>query len=169
MMIMFLPIKHVENDFDALKVVILIWRRAFWMAKRRRRRIAGIGGWRPMSNTKITCRSIKLCSNCHFRSFESFGKDKEGKCVPHELKPRDIERPKTIYEILFGQQKKGFLHRIITEDEKWIYFDSLKRQKTICNPGQLSTLMPKRNIHGKKTTLYLMGSEEYGVPWAVEI
>ena len=44
---------------------------------------------------------------------------KEGKWVPYELKPRDIERRKTICEILFAkQQRKGFLHWIVTGDEK---------------------------------------------------
>lgn len=79
---------------------------------------------------------------------------KEGKWVPYELKPRDIEKRKTICEILLGrQQRKGFLHRIITGDEKWIYFDNPKRRKTICDPGQPSKSTPKRNIHGKKALL----------------
>ena len=44
---------------------------------------------------------------------------KEGKWVPYELKPRDIKRRKTICEILLArQQRKGFLHRIVTDDEK---------------------------------------------------
>ena len=39
--------------------------------------------------------------------------------VPHELKDRDIERRKTICEMLLQrQERKGFLHRIITGDEK---------------------------------------------------
>jgi len=56
---------------------------------------------------------------------------KEGKWVPYKLKPRDIERRKTINEILLARQKKGFLHCIVTGDEKWIYFDNPKHRKTI--------------------------------------
>lgn len=42
--------------------------------------------------------------------------------VPHELKDQDIERRKTICEMLLQRlERKGFLHRIITGDEKWIY------------------------------------------------
>lgn len=79
---------------------------------------------------------------------------KEGRWLSYELKERDIERRKTICEILLQKQKrKGFLHRILTGDEKWIYYHNPKRRKSICDPGQLSTSTPKRNIHDKKVML----------------
>ncbi|CAK9820084.1 Mariner Mos1 transposase [Anthophora quadrimaculata] len=57
---------------------------------------------------------------------------KEGKWVPYELKPRDIEKRKTICEILLGrQQRTGFLHRIIIGDKKWIYWVRIKTQHQI--------------------------------------
>ena len=125
-----------------------------------------------MSNAKTTCRSIKLrvIYNIISDRLKALGKAyKERKWVSNELKPRNIERQKTICEILLAkQQKKGFLHRIVTGDEKWIYFDNLKRQKTICDLDQPSTSTPKRNIHGKKA-MYLIGSERYSVPRVVEI
>ena len=47
--------------------------------------------------------------------------------VPHELKDRDVERRKTICELLLERQKrKGFLHPIVTGDEKWIYYENPK-------------------------------------------
>jgi histone-lysine N-methyltransferase SETMAR len=50
---------------------------------------------------------------------------KQGNWVPHELKPRDVERRFCMSEILLQRQKKkGFLHRIVTGDEKWIYYDN---------------------------------------------
>ena len=52
---------------------------------------------------------------------------KEGKWVLYELKPRDIKRRKTSNEILLAKQKKGFLYRIVTGDEKWIYFDNAEK------------------------------------------
>lgn len=79
---------------------------------------------------------------------------KEGRWLPYELKERDIERRKTICEILLEKHKrKGFLHRILTGDEKWIYFHNPKRRKSICDPGQPSTSTPNRNIHDKKVLL----------------
>ena len=89
------------------------------------------------------------------RRLHAIGKiQKEGKWVPYELKERDIERRKTTCEILFDRfKRKSFLHRIVTGDEKWIYFDNPKRKKSWVDPGQPSTSQPVRNIHGKKALL----------------
>ena len=74
--------------------------------------------------------------------------------MPYELKERDIERRKTTCEILFDRfKRKSFLHRIVTGDEKWIYFDNPKRKKSWVDPGQPSTSQPVCNIHGKKALL----------------
>ena len=32
------------------------------------------------------------------------------------------------------QQRKGFLHRIMTEDEKWIFYDNSKKKNTTLSP-----------------------------------
>ena len=153
MVIVLFPIKHAENGFDALKVMILMWRTksVLWTAKSIwRRRIAGIGGWRPMSNAKTTCKSIKLYSICYFWSFESLGRDLQGKWVPYKLKSRDIESRKTICEILLGNKEKGFC------TELWLAMKSESisiipnAEKCAIKP---STLTPKRNIYGKKAML----------------
>lgn len=79
---------------------------------------------------------------------------KMSKWVPYELSPRDIERRKTMCEILLErQERKSFLHQIVTGDEKWIYFSNPKRKKSYVNPGQPSTSTAKRNIHGGKVML----------------
>ena len=44
---------------------------------------------------------------------------KQGDWVPHELKPRDVERRFCMSEMLLERHmKKSFLHRIVTGDEK---------------------------------------------------
>ena len=44
---------------------------------------------------------------------------KQGNWVPHELKPRDVERRFCMSEMLLERhKKKSFLHRIVTGDEK---------------------------------------------------
>lgn len=79
---------------------------------------------------------------------------KEGHWVPHELKPRDIERRLFTCELLLQRQKrKGFLHRIVTGDEKWIHYDNPKRRKSWVKPGEPSTSVAKPNIHGSKLLL----------------
>jgi len=47
---------------------------------------------------------------------------KIGKWVPHELNDRQMERRQNTCQILRARQKRKFLHRIVTGDEKWIYF-----------------------------------------------
>jgi len=57
---------------------------------------------------------------------------KEGKWVPHELTERQMENRRTTFEILFlRHERKSFLHRIVTADEKWIYFENPKRKKIV--------------------------------------
>jgi len=44
---------------------------------------------------------------------------KQGNWVPYELKSRDVERRFfTCEQLIQRQQRKGFLHRIVTGDEK---------------------------------------------------
>jgi histone-lysine N-methyltransferase SETMAR len=79
---------------------------------------------------------------------------KLGNWIPHELKERDIERRKTICELLLQrQQRKGFLHRIVTGDEKWIHYDNPKRKPAWVKPGEAAPSTPKPNIHGSKVML----------------
>lgn len=79
---------------------------------------------------------------------------KQGNWVPYELKPRDIERRLCMCEQLLQRQtRKGFLHRIVTGDEKWIRYDNSKRRKSWGKPGHASTSTAKPNIHGAKLML----------------
>ncbi|UYV74504.1 hypothetical protein LAZ67_11003714 [Cordylochernes scorpioides] len=79
---------------------------------------------------------------------------KQGNWVPYELKPGIIERRICTCELLLKRQnRKGFLHRIVTGDEKWIHYDNPKRRKSSVKPGHASTSTAKPNIHGKKLML----------------
>ncbi|EFN88466.1 hypothetical protein EAI_17570, partial [Harpegnathos saltator] len=51
--------------------------------------------------------------------------------VPHELNEIQQENRKTTCEMLLARYKrKSFLHRIMTGDEKWIYFENPKRKRS---------------------------------------
>ena len=53
---------------------------------------------------------------------------KQGNWAPHELKPRNVERRFCMSEMLLKHhKKKSVWHRIVTGDEKWIYYDNPKQ------------------------------------------
>ena len=56
---------------------------------------------------------------------------KQGNWIPYELKLRNVERRFFTCEMLLVRHKrKGFLHHIITGDEKWIRYDNPKKRKS---------------------------------------
>ena len=55
---------------------------------------------------------------------------KIGKWVPYQLNDRQMERQNTCQILLARQKRKSFLHRIVTGDKKWIYFQNPKRKKS---------------------------------------
>ncbi|GFX50826.1 mariner Mos1 transposase [Trichonephila clavipes] len=55
--------------------------------------------------------------------------------------------------LLARQRRKGFLHRIVTGDEKWVRYDNPKGRKSWGYPGHASTSTAKPTIHGSKVVL----------------
>ncbi|UYV70362.1 SETMAR [Cordylochernes scorpioides] len=69
---------------------------------------------------------------------------KQGNWVPYELEPGNIERRICTCKLLLNRQnRKGFLHRIVTGDEKWIHYDNPKRRKS-------RALKIKRPLYAKR-------------------
>ncbi|UYV81011.1 SETD4, partial [Cordylochernes scorpioides] len=51
------------------------------------------------------------------------------------------------------KKRKGFSHRIVTRDKKWVHYDNPKCQAMYGYPGRASLSMAKPNIHGGKIML----------------
>jgi len=113
----------------------------------------------PSQTQEELAESLEVTQQAVSVRLKSMGMiQKQGSWVPYELKPRDIERRFfTCEQLIQRQQRKGFLHRIVTGDEKWIFYDNPKKKKYYAMPGQLlpstSTSTPKPNIHGSKVML----------------
>lgn len=90
---------------------------------------------------------------------------KVGRWVPHDLTETQKENRKTTCEILHARyKKKSFLHRIVTGDEKWIYFENPKRKKSYVKRGQRATSTPRPNRFGQKAMLCVFW-DQHGVIW----
>ena len=90
---------------------------------------------------------------------------KIGRWVPHELTERQQENRKTTCEMLLARYKrKSFLHRIITGDEKWVYFVNPKRKRSYVDRGGKAKSTAKRNHFGKKAMLCVFWDQR-GVIW----
>jgi len=81
---------------------------------------------------------------------------KQENWMPYELNPRDVERRFfTCEQLIQRQQKKGFLHQIVTGDESG--YSNPKKKKYYAKPDQslpsTSTSTPRPNIHGSKIML----------------
>jgi len=89
---------------------------------------------------------------------------KQGNWMPYELKPRDVERQFfTCEQLIQTQQRKDFLHWIVTGNEKWIFND--KKKKYYAKPDQ-STIDLNINTTAEHSwfedhVLYLMGPKEF--------
>jgi len=92
---------------------------------------------------------------------------KQGNWMSYELKSRDVERRFfTCEQLIQRQQRKDFLYRIVTGDEKWIFYDNLKKKKYYAKPSQSChrpqhhgrTFMVRRScsVSGTKRVLFIM-------------
>lgn len=91
---------------------------------------------------------------------------KLGKWIPHQLNDRQQEHRKTICGILFEKhERKSFLHRIVTSDEKWIYFENPRRLKVWTNPGGVAKSIPKPNRFAKKVMLCIFWDQKGVLFW----
>ena len=89
--------------------------------------------------------------------------------VPHELNDRQMEKRKNTNDILVVLYKrKLLLHRIVTRDEKWIYFENPQRKKSRIDPGAPFTSTARPNRFGRKTIHCLVGPEGRGLLLAVK-
>ena len=91
---------------------------------------------------------------------------KIGRWVPPELNER--QRRKNTCEILLERyRKKSLLHRIVTGDEKWIFFEN-SRKKSWVDPGAPSTSTARPNRFGRKMMLCIWWNQKGVVYYAIE-
>jgi len=73
---------------------------------------------------KQLAEQLSVSQQAVFNRLREMGKiQRVGRWVPHELNERQMQKRKNTCEILLERyRRKSFLHRIVTGDEKWIFF-----------------------------------------------
>ena len=106
-------------------------------------------------STRELAKRVNVNQSTVLRRLKALGKvQKATRWVPHALSSRNKDdRMNIAMAHLTRHRRKSFLWRIVTGDEKWVYYDNPERKRQWVNPGTPSTSTPKRNIHGKKVLL----------------
>ena len=109
----------------------------------------------PCQSQEEHASSLGVTRQAIFKRLHALGMiKKQATWIPYDLKPTEVERRFFACEQLLQRQKrKGFLHRIVTGDEKWIYYSNPKRRKSWGLPGHASTSSARPNIHATKVML----------------
>lgn len=76
------------------------------------------------------------------------------KWVSHELTDFNMDkRVEICSSLLEREENESFLDRIVTCDEKWVYYGHPPRESSWCLPGQRPKTVPKRTLTNKKVLL----------------
>jgi len=122
-------IRHAETGFDASKIMILNLRIRNVLAHRQSFKDEELKELLDQDSCQTLAefgKILQVDASTVSKRLKALGMiQKQGHWVPYELKPRDVERRFLMCELLLQRQKrKGFLHRIVTGDEKWIHYDN---------------------------------------------
>ena len=102
------------------------------------------------TQTQQLAEKLDVTQQAIFERLHVLGKIKKkqkGKWVPHELTTVQRERwVNTCLSLLSRQKHKRFLQKLVTSDEKLIYWENPKRRKHWVDLGQPTTSTQKRNV-----------------------
>ena len=109
----------------------------------------------PRQSTVELAKQLLVNQSTVLRRLHDLGKiQKVGKWVPHKLSDRNIiQRLNTCISHLAKFNKKDFLWKIITGDEKWIYYENPHNKKQWLSPGQTTVATPRKDRFGAKVML----------------
>ena len=124
--------ERVVSDFNASRTVILMSKTGIAVEERRFSK----KNWRHfLSKIRVKIKKNwhdhwELTS--HFKTPQSRENDSEArKLGAVRIEAERCERRLFACEqLLEKQRRKGFLHRIVTGDEKWVHYDNPKRRKS---------------------------------------
>ena len=93
----------------------------------------------PITSVRRLSNELGVSKSSVHRHLVSHGKvNRRCRVVPHELSPDQAERRVNICrQLLSNPNDERFIKRIVTSDEKWIFFRNPDMRNQWLNPGQL--------------------------------
>ena len=109
----------------------------------------------PSQSTSELATQLNVDQSTISRRLNGMGKvHKAGKWVPYKFSENNkCQRLTTCVSLLARNKKKDYLWKIVTGDEKWIYYDNPVKKKQWLDPCQAAVASPKPNIQRKKVML----------------
>ena len=114
----------------------------------------------PRKSVRAIADELGIHHTTVSRRLRAIGKVKKlDSWVPHELTPANKNRRLEVCSSLSVRNKReGFLHRIVTSDEKWICYDNRKRSGQWLDRDQRPGRCPKPPLHPQKVLLLVWWS-----------
>lgn len=109
----------------------------------------------PSTSTRRLSEEFNISHTSVGRHLRAMGKVcRRCREVPHDLTENQaIRRLETCKKLLEYPHDNRFIHRIVTSDEKWIYFTNPDKQNQWLDIGQVAQPVPKRERFSKKVLL----------------
>jgi histone-lysine N-methyltransferase SETMAR len=109
----------------------------------------------PSTSTHILSAELDIPQTSIVRHLHALGMvNRRCREVPHDLTENQAQRRVDTCRILLqNPHDERFFRRIVTCDEKWIYFDNPDKQNQWLNPRQVAESMAKRDRFSRKALL----------------
>lgn len=121
----------------------------------------------PRKSSRDLALELSVTHTTVLSRLHALGKvQKVGKWVPHNLSEINIsQRLNTCAFLSAKHKKKSFLWKIVTGDEKWIYYDNSVNKKQWLSLDQAPLHVPKPEIHRKKVMLCVWWDQKGIIYW----
>ena len=109
----------------------------------------------PSISTRRLSTELDIPQTSIVRHLHALGKvNRRCREVPHELTQIQAKkRVETCKKLLENPRDDRFIRRIVTCDEKWVYFGNPDKQNQWLDPGQMSKPVAKRDRFSRKALL----------------
>lgn len=110
---------------------------------------------RPSTSSRGLAGQLGISQTSVVRHLHTLGKtNRRCRVVPHELTPAQaLRRVEICRQLLENPTDYRFFRRIVTSDEKWVYFRNPDTRNQWLDPGQAPEPVPKRGRYEHKVML----------------